>query len=68
MTTGISTCTTEHALDCRFDNLVGPQHNEIHTPVHDTIGDLASLVWGYVVYEPMICDHLASSDRVLHSC
>ena len=35
----------EHALDCRFDGLIGCYHNE----VHDAIGDLASLVWVNVV-------------------
>ena len=36
----------EHAWDCRFGGLVGCRHNEIR----DAIGDLASLVWGNVIY------------------
>ena len=51
----------EHALDCRFGGLISHCHNEIH----DTIGDLASLVWGNVVYEPVVCDQLTLSDGSL---
>ena len=47
----------EHALDCRFGGLVGHRHNE----VCDAIGDLASLVWGNVACEPVVCDQSASS-------
>ena len=52
------TLSMEHALDCRFGGLVGRHHSE----VHDAIGDLASLVWGNVVYEPVVCNQSASSD------
>ena len=53
--------STEHALDCRFGGLVSRRHNEIR----DAIGDLASLVWGNVVREPVVCDRLTSSDGAL---
>ena len=33
--------------------------------VHDAIGDLASLVWGNVVCEPVVCDQSTSSDGTL---
>ena len=51
----------EHALDCRFGGLVSRRHNEIR----DAIGDLASLVWGNVVCEPVVCDKSSSSDGAL---
>ena len=51
----------EHALDCRFGGLVSRRHNEIR----DAIGDLASLVWGNVVREPVVCDKSTSSDGAL---
>ena len=51
----------EHALDCRFGGLVSRCHNEIR----DAIGDLASLVWGNVVREPVVCDGSTSSDGAL---
>jgi len=46
----------EHALDCRFGGLVTQRHNE----VRDAIGDLATLAWGKVQREPVVCD--ATSD------
>ena len=55
------TLCMEHALDCRFGGLVGRCHNE----VRDAIGDLASLVWGNVVHEPVVCDQSTSSDGAL---
>ena len=51
----------ERTLDCRFGGLVGRCHNK----VRDAIGDLASLVWGNVVHEPVVCDQSTSSDRAL---
>ena len=42
----------EHALSCRFGGLVVRRHNE----VRDAIGDLASLVWGNVIREPVVCE------------
>ena len=42
----------EHALDCRFGDLVTRRHNEIR----DAIGDLASLAWGNVVCEPVVLE------------
>ena len=50
--------TIKHTLDCRFGGLVSCHHNEIY----DAIGGLASLLWGNVVCEPVICDKLTSSD------
>ena len=37
----------------RFGGLVSRHHNKIH----DAIGDLAFLVWGNVVCEPVVCDN-----------
>ena len=51
----------EHALDCRFGSLVSCHHNEIC----DAIGDLASLVWGNIVREPVVCDKSTLSDGAL---
>ena len=51
----------EHALDCRFGGLVSCSHNEIR----DAIGDLASLVWGNVVHESVVCDKSSLSDGTL---
>ena len=42
----------DHALDCWVGELVGRRHNE----VRDAIDDLASLVWGQVQREPIICE------------
>ena len=44
--------TVEHSLDCRVGGLVGHRHNE----VRDAVGDLASLAWGQVTREPVICE------------
>ena len=44
--------TVEHSLDCRVGGLVGYRHNE----VRDAVGDLASLAWGQVTREPVICE------------
>ena len=51
----------EHALDCRFGGLVSRRHNEIC----DATGDLASLAWGNVVCDPVVCDKSTSSDSDL---
>ena len=32
---------------------------------HDAIGGLASIVWGNVLREPVVCDKLTSSDGAL---
>ena len=42
----------EHALDCRVGGLVCQRHNE----VRDAICDLASLAWGQVQKEPVVCE------------
>ena len=42
----------EHALDCHVGGLVCQRHNE----VHDAICDLASLAWGQVQKEPVVCE------------
>ena len=47
--------SVDHALDCRVGGLVGRRYNE----VRDAIGDLASLVWGQVQREPVICEETA---------
>ena len=47
-----ATFSVEHALDCHVGGLVSQQHNE----VHDTIGDLSSLVWKQVQKEPIVCE------------
>ena len=41
-----------HALICRKGSLIIQQHNE----VRDAVGDLAALVWGRVVSEPVVRD------------
>ena len=51
----------EHALSCRFGGLVVHRHNE----VRDAIGDLASLVWGNVIREPVFCEQSATSGGAL---
>jgi len=54
-------CSIEHALDCHYVSLVGRSHNE----VHDTFGDLASLVWSPVLKEPVVCDGSAGNSDTL---
>ena len=56
-----SSFTIEHALDCRFVGLVTRRHNE----VWDAIGNLASLVWGQVSREPIVCEATAGSQDIL---
>ena len=56
-----SSFTVDHALDCRFRGLVTCRHNE----VRDAIGDLASLVWGQVSREPIVCEATAGSQDTL---
>ena len=46
-----------YALDCKF----GCCHNE----VHDAIGNLASLVWGNVACQLVVCDQPTSLDGAL---
>ena len=42
--------TLDHALICRKGGLIIQRHNE----VRDAVGDLAALVWGCVVSEPVV--------------
>ena len=42
----------EHALDSRVGGLVGQHHNK----VRDAVGDLASLAWGQVTRESVVCE------------
>ena len=42
----------DHALICRKGSLIIPRHNE----VRDAVSDLAALVWGRVVSEPVVRD------------
>jgi len=51
----------KHALDCRFGGLVSCRHNE----VHDTFGDLASLVWSPVMKEPIVCNNFAGANTLI---
>ena len=51
----------EHALSYRFRGLVICGHNE----VRDAVGDLASLVWGNVIHEPVVCEQSAASGGAL---
>ena len=52
----------EHALSCTFfGGLVVRRHNE----VWDAIGDLASLVWGNIMHEPVVCEQSATSGGAL---
>ena len=44
--------SVEHALDCRVGGLVCQRHNE----VCDAICNLASLAWGQVQKEPVVCE------------
>ena len=44
--------TVKHALDCLVGGLVRQCHNE----VRDAVGDLASLTWGQVTKEPVVCE------------
>ena len=56
-----SAFTVTHALDCRKGGLVTQRHNE----VRDVICDLASLVWGQVIREPVVRDSIDSSNSAL---
>ena len=42
----------DHTLVCRKGGLIIQRHNE----VWDAVGDLAALVWGRVVSEPVVRD------------
>jgi len=44
--------TVEHALNCHVEGLVGQWHNE----VRDAVDDLASLAWGQVTKESVVCE------------
>ena len=56
-----SAFTVTHALDCRKGGLVTQRHNE----VRDVICDLASMVWGQVIREPVVRDSIDSSNSAL---
>ena len=51
----------EHALSCRFGELVVCRYNEVWY----AIVDLASLVWNNVIHEPVVCERSATSDGTL---
>ena len=50
----------DHALVCRKGGLIIQHHNE----VWDAVGDLAALVWGRVVSEPVVRDASVDSDAL----
>ena len=50
-----------HALSCHKGGLIVQRHNEIH----DTFGDLASLVWGRVCREPVVSESKADSPALI---
>ena len=54
----------EHALDCRFGVLIVRHCHE----VRDAIGDLASLVWGNFMCEPVVCKQSGSCALVADLC
>ena len=43
--------TVEHTLDCCVEGLIEQRHYE----ERDAVGDLASLAWGRVTREPVVC-------------
>jgi len=51
----------DHALICRKGGLINQCHNE----VRDAVGDLATLVWGQVVSEPVVRDASADSEALI---
>ena len=51
----------DHALVCRKGGLIIQRHNE----VWDAVGDLAALVWGLVVSEPVVRDASVDGDALL---
>ena len=51
----------DHALCCRKGGLIIQGHNEIR----DAIGDLAALVWGQVLSEPVVKDASEDSDALI---
>ena len=53
-----STFSLEHALDCRFGDLVGC----CHINVLRVIGDLASLVWDNIVCDSVVYGRSTSAD------
>ena len=51
----------DHALVCRKGGLIIQRHNE----VRDAVGDLAALVWGQVVSEPVVRDASVDGDALI---
>ena len=51
----------DHTLYCRKVGLIIQGHNEIR----DAIGDLAALVWGQVLSEPVVKDALEDCDALI---
>ena len=51
----------DHALVCRKGGLIIQRHNE----VRDAVGDLAALVWGRVISEPVVRDALVDSEALI---
>ena len=51
----------DHALVCRKGGLIIQRHNE----VRDAVGDLAALVWGRVVSEPVVRDASVDGDALI---
>ena len=51
----------DHTLVCRKGGLIIQPHNE----VWDAVGDLAALVWGRVVSEPVVWDASVDGDALI---
>ena len=51
----------DHALVCRKGGLIIQRHNE----VRDVVGDLAALVWGHVVSEPVVRDTSVDGEALI---
>ena len=51
----------DHALICRKGGLIIQRHNE----VRDAVGDLAALVWGRVVSEPVVRDASVDGEALI---
>ena len=51
----------DHAVFCRKGGLIIQRHNE----VRDAVGDLAALVWGRVVSEPVVRDASVDGDALI---
>ena len=52
----------DHTFCCRKGGLIIQYHNGIH----DAIGDLAALVWGWVLSEPVVKDASEDGDQCSH--